>query len=120
LKQHPYGFPTTLQISKRDGNRFEGEMKQNFRVMYRAAVSGTFHLRGAVVGAHVAFVTWKMEGAAAGPGLYQFRINEENRWTGTWAVHAGDWNGKMWLEPKPPAKEKAKAETVKKRKRRRT
>jgi uncharacterized protein (TIGR02996 family) len=106
LKQHPYSFPTTLQIIKRDGNRMEGEMKQNFRAMYRSAVSGTFHFRGVAVGAHVAFVTWRMEGAASGPGLYQFRAGEQNRWTGTWAVGAGNWNGTIWLEPKSPRRRK--------------
>ena len=106
LKQPPYTFPTTLRIIKRDGNRFEGNMTENFRSMYRSAVRGTFHFRGAVAGAHVAFVTWRMEGAASGPGLYQFRVGEQKRWTGTWAVGTGDWNGKMWLEPKPPRKRK--------------
>jgi uncharacterized protein (TIGR02996 family) len=118
LKQSRYAFPTTLRLVKRDGNRFEGDMRQDFRVMYRSAVAGTFHFRGVVVGAHVAFVTWRMEGAASGPGLYQFRLGEQNRWTGTWAVGAGDWNGKMWLKPKPPTiDEEADAEPVNKSRR---
>jgi uncharacterized protein (TIGR02996 family) len=100
LKQRPYAFPTTLWLRKREGNRFEGDMKEDFTAMYGAAVDGTFHFRGAVVGAHVAFVTWRMEGAAAGPGLYQFRVSRRKRWSGTWGVGAGTWKGTMWLRPK--------------------
>ena len=48
----------------------------------------------------VAFVTYQMEGAAAGPGLYQFCISRRKRWTGTWAVGEAR-NGKMWLKPQP-------------------
>jgi uncharacterized protein (TIGR02996 family) len=102
LKQGPYAFPTTLQLRKRDGNRFEGDMRQDFRTMYRSAVDGVFHFRGVAIGEHVAFVTWKMEGAAAGPGLYQFQVSRRNRWDGTWGVGDCTWNGTMRLQPHPP------------------
>jgi uncharacterized protein (TIGR02996 family) len=96
LKQAPYAFPTTLRIVQRDGNRFEGDMTQSFRAMYRAAVNGTFHFRGVIAGAHAAFVTWRVEGSGSGPGLYQLRIGPQHRLTVTWAVGAGNWHGKRW------------------------
>jgi uncharacterized protein (TIGR02996 family) len=103
LIQRPYAFPTTLWLRKRDGNRFEGDMKEDFRALYGSAVKGTFYFRGVVAGPHVAFVTWRMRGAAAGPGLYQFRVSQRKRWTGTWGVGDGTRHGKMWLKPKQAA-----------------
>jgi uncharacterized protein (TIGR02996 family) len=100
LVQRPHSFPTTLWLRKRDGNRFEGKMKEDFSPKYGFALAGTFHFHGVVIGAHVAFVTWRMQGAAAGPGLYQFRLSRRKRWTGTWAISGGMRNGKMWLKPK--------------------
>lgn len=99
LRQSQYSFPTILRLRTRTGNKFEGDMTEDFSSMYRAKVDGTFHFRGVIAGAHIAFVTWKLEGAAAGPGLYQFRVSKQKRWTGTWAVGAGTWNGTMWLKP---------------------
>jgi len=101
LKQAPWAFPTTLWLRRRQGNRIEGDMDEDFSSMYGAPRSGTFYFRGVVVGAHVAFVTWRVVGAGSGPGLYQFRVSRRKRWTGTWAVRAGAWHGKMWLKPKP-------------------
>jgi uncharacterized protein (TIGR02996 family) len=102
LQQGPHIVPTTLWLRKRDGNRFEGDMHEDFSAVFGPLVNGTFYFRGVVVGAHIVFVTWRMVGAASGPGLYQFRVSRRKRWTGTWAVRAGEWNGKMWLKPKPP------------------
>ena len=102
LRQGTYAFPTTLWLRKRDGNRFEGDMKEDFSAMYGHKVGGRFYFRGAVVGSHLAFVTYRTKGAAAGPGLYQFRLSRRKRWTGTWGVGAGAWHGTMWLKPKPP------------------
>jgi hypothetical protein len=101
LKQTPYAFPTTLWLHKGDGNRFEGDMKEDFTALYGRKVGGRFYFRGAIAGNHVAFVTYRMKGAAAGPGLYQFRISQRKRWSGTWGVGVGTWRGTMWLKPKP-------------------
>jgi hypothetical protein len=67
--------------------------------MYRRRTGGTFHFRGAVAGPHVAFVTHRMEGAASGPGLYEFRVSRRKRWAGTWALSGGQWTDRMWLRP---------------------
>jgi uncharacterized protein (TIGR02996 family) len=104
LLQPPYAFPTTLRLCTRDGNRFEGDMTEDFAAMYGMPVDGTFYFRGVVVGEHVAFVTLRIEGAGSGPGLYQFRVNHQKRWTGTWEV--GAWKGTMWLKPKRSRKGK--------------
>jgi uncharacterized protein (TIGR02996 family) len=106
LKQSHYAFPTTLRLVRREGNRFEGRMRQDFTALYRSRLGGTFHFRGVVVGAHVAFVTFRKTRAAAGPGLYQFRLSRRKRLTGTWAVGAGESNGTMWLKLKPPANDR--------------
>jgi hypothetical protein len=62
---------------------------------------GTFYFRGVVLGrSHVAFVTYRMEDLAAGPGLYQFRLNRLRRLNGTWLLPGGT-RGKMKLKLRP-------------------
>jgi uncharacterized protein (TIGR02996 family) len=98
LLQATHAFPTTLHLRRRQGNQFEGDMTEDFSSMYGAEVSGTFYFRGVVAGgAHAAFVTYRLTGAASGPGLYQFRLNRLGRMSGTWRVGLG-WKGKMWLK----------------------
>ena len=76
-------------------------MQEDFSSMLGAGAAGTFFFRGVIVAkAHVAFVTYRMSGLAAGPGLYQFRLNRLRRMNGRWQVGAGRWGGKMWLKQK--------------------
>jgi uncharacterized protein (TIGR02996 family) len=99
LHEKPYSFPTTLQLRKRKGNHFEGYMKEDFSSYLGAGVQGGFYFRGVVALSRVAFVTYRRTGAAAGPGLYQFRLSRRRRLNGTWQVGTSR-GGKMWLQLK--------------------
>jgi uncharacterized protein (TIGR02996 family) len=97
LHQPPHSFPTVLTVRRREGNQFEGSMTQDFSSMFGTTVTGQFTFRGVVGRAHVAFVTYRMRGMAAGPGLYQFRLERFCRLEGTWRV--GPSRGeRMWLQ----------------------
>ena len=75
-------------------------MKEDFSSHLGEGTSGTFYFRGVIVGGcHVAFVTYLLEDFAAGPGLYQFRLNRLRRLNGTWQVGTAR-RGKMWLKQK--------------------
>jgi uncharacterized protein (TIGR02996 family) len=101
LKQRNCAFPTTLVVRQRTGNHFEGDMKEDFSSMLWPGAGGTFYFRGVVLGrSHVAFVTYRMEDLAAGPGLYQFRLNRLRRLNGTWLLPGGR-RGKMKLKLRP-------------------
>jgi uncharacterized protein (TIGR02996 family) len=98
LFQGRHAFPTTLRLSKREGNRFQGRMHEDFSSMFWPGADGTFYFRGVVVGyAHVAFVTYRREGLAAAPGLYLFRLTRRGRLNGTWQLDTSI-GGRMWLE----------------------
>jgi uncharacterized protein (TIGR02996 family) len=100
LHQAPYAFPTIMQVRERRGNRFAGDMKEDFSSMYGSRVTGTFYFRGVIVGrSHVAFATYRTTGAGVAPGLYQFRLNRLRRLNGTWQV-GPSWGGAMWLKQK--------------------
>jgi uncharacterized protein (TIGR02996 family) len=98
LHQGPCTFPTTLWLRERNGNQFEGDMREDFSSMYGHQASGRFYFSGVIAGrSHVAFVTYRMTGLASGPGLYQFRLSQRKRLNGTWRVGPGTWGGNMWL-----------------------
>ena len=46
LKQGPHAFPTTLWLRKRDGNRFKGDMREDFSALYGAAIHGRLKKSG--------------------------------------------------------------------------
>jgi uncharacterized protein (TIGR02996 family) len=98
LHQGPHAFPTTLRLRKREGNAFEGDMTEDFTSLFGTRITGRFYFRGAVAGpSRVAFVTYRMTGAAAGPGLYQFRLSRRGRLNGTWLLNPAR-GGRMWLK----------------------
>jgi uncharacterized protein (TIGR02996 family) len=69
LHQPPHAFPTTLRLRRRQGNHFEGDMKEDFSSVFGPGASGRFYFRGVVAGgSHVALVTYRMRGLAAAPG----------------------------------------------------
>jgi uncharacterized protein (TIGR02996 family) len=98
LHQGPHAFPTTLRLRKREGNAFEGDMTEDFTSLYGTHTTGRFYFRGSIAGvSHVAFVTYRITGAGAGPGLYQFRLSRRGRLNGTWQL-IPEWGGRMWLK----------------------
>ncbi len=102
LRQGSHAFPTKLRLRKREGNAFEGDMTEDFTSLFGTRLTGRFYFRGAVAGpSHVAFVTYRTTGAAAGPGLYQFRLSRRGRLNGTWLLSPA-WGGRMWLKQTGP------------------
>jgi uncharacterized protein (TIGR02996 family) len=98
LHQRRHRFPTVLSLRERQGNQFSGDMTQDFSSLFGEGMEGTFYFRGAIAaGVHVAFITYRMIDLAAGPGVYQFRLNRLRRLNGTWALGDGR-RGKMWLK----------------------
>jgi uncharacterized protein (TIGR02996 family) len=92
--------PTTVYFRKRQGNRFSGDMDEDFSTLFGQGSRGVSRFHGAVVaGSHVAFVTWKMTGDSDGPALYQLRLKSRRRLTGTWQVWTSR-SDKMWLKQK--------------------
>jgi hypothetical protein len=93
-------YPTTLSIRNRDGNRFEGDMTVDMKPVIRYKHEATHYFRGVVVGKHVAFVPYRIEGAC-GAAVYQLRVNRAKQWNGTWFIGSGSGplSGKMWLQP---------------------
>jgi len=92
--------PTIVYFRERQGNRFSGNMDEDFSDLSGRRSRGVSWFHGAVAaGSHVAFVTWKMTGDSAGPALYQLGLNSQLQLTGTWEV----WTSRrdsMWLKQK--------------------
>src|SRR5262245_22623795 len=98
LHQHPPGYPTVLTIRERKGNAIEGDMEQDFSSSM-AEWTGKFYFRGVVACASVlTFATYRGEGGAAVPGLYELTLKSGGWLTGTWWVPPGEhFRGKIRL-----------------------
>jgi uncharacterized protein (TIGR02996 family) len=101
LRQPPYAFATTLWLRKRTGNQFEGDMVEDFSAIHGQGRTGHFYFRGVIVGqSHVAFVTYKTKRHGIYPGLYEFRLEQNDRLEGTWWVPGWEMRGEMSLKRK--------------------
>jgi hypothetical protein len=99
LVQRPHQFSTTLRLRKRTGNQIAGSLVEDFSSIHGPGQTGTFYLRGVVVGRiHIAFVTYRIARHGIQPGLYELRLSQRGRLSGTWWVPRWRMNGRMWLK----------------------
>jgi uncharacterized protein (TIGR02996 family) len=102
LHQYQWAFPTTLTIRERQHNAIEGDMEQDFRSLFGYAVGGTFFFRGVVSRSRLVFVTHRIEGSAAWPGLYELELKWGGWLTGMWWLPAEDRRGELRLRRHRP------------------
>jgi uncharacterized protein (TIGR02996 family) len=94
--QRTYSFPTTLRIRKRTGNVLSGDMTEDFTSFYGMEELATFFFRGvAVERDYLAFVTYKVDGLGAWPGLYELRLGRAGWLSGPWWVPDQNTHGKL-------------------------
>jgi uncharacterized protein (TIGR02996 family) len=90
-------YPTELTFRRRKGNSIEGDMDQDFEILFPGA-AGRFFFRGVVAGrSRLLFVTYRVEGWAAWPGLYELQVRAGGHLTGTWWLPEDGRRGELRL-----------------------
>lgn len=103
LQQYRYRFPTVLTVRSWTGHFFRGRLREDLGAMHGLGARGTFSVRGVAFAGHVAFVTSKVSGLVATPGLYSARITEEGV-VGQWRVARTSMRGTFQLaSDRPPS-----------------
>jgi uncharacterized protein (TIGR02996 family) len=86
LHQGDRRIPTTMTVTKRDGPRVRGRLDEDFASLHGPGSFGRFSLEGVFAGGRLlTFVTGKISGPVAVPGLYVAWLGDDQL-QGTWQV----------------------------------